>query len=206
MQRNITPSHITPSHITPSTVIGGLLIGYLATQALDLVSTAIYEREDQKTYDEENAARGGHHAYENGIQQMAKGLGRDLNENQIRNYGWRFHRAFGIFGGIQYALLRRKFPSLGKGYGLLYGLGFFLLADEYLMPAMQLTPGPTRFSWKVHARGLAAHVAYGVTAELAARIFDVFIEPLQQATLYARNSSLYSGHPGDVREVAQNHA
>ena len=40
------------------------------------------------------------------------------------------------------------------------------------MPLLRWTPGPRAFSWKVHARGAASHLAYGVAAEVAARIID----------------------------------
>jgi len=41
-----------------------------------------------------------------------------------------------------------------------------------MMPLLRLTPGPLAFSWKVHARGAAAHLAYGVGAEATARLLD----------------------------------
>ena len=31
-------------------------------------------------------------------------------------------------------------------------------------PVLGLTPGPMAFPWQAHARGLAGHLAYGVTS------------------------------------------
>jgi len=47
-----------------------------------------------------------------------------------------------------------------------------VVVDELMMPLSRLTPGPRAFSWKVHARGAAAHLAYGVAAETAARLLE----------------------------------
>jgi uncharacterized membrane protein YagU involved in acid resistance len=68
--------------------------------------------------------------------------------------------------------MRRRNPRIGAGMGLLFGAAFFLFGDEILVPLMRWTPGPRAFSWKVHARGAAAHVAYGVAAEAMARVLD----------------------------------
>ena len=79
---------------------------------------------------------------------------------------------FGLLGGPAYLALRRRFPALRWGCGLGFGAVFFLAVDELLVPLTGLTPGPRAFSWKVHARGAAAHLAYGVAAEGAARLLD----------------------------------
>lgn len=179
------------------TLITGVISGFVATQALDLIGTFIYENEDRKTYDEENLARGGRHAYEQGLVQLATLAGKTLTEDQIRQYGWVLHRTFGIVGGVQYALLRNKFPKIGAGLGLLYGLGFFTIVDEILVPATKQTPGPQKFNWKVHARGLAAHVAYGVASELTTRAIEAAKKASDQVTEYAKNSSVLEGHAGD---------
>jgi uncharacterized membrane protein YagU involved in acid resistance len=84
----------------------------------------------------------------------------------------KFHKAFGLLGGLQYVAMRRRNPRIGAGMGLLFGAAFFLFGDEILVSLMRWTPGPRAFSWKVHARGAAAHVAYGVAAEAMARVLD----------------------------------
>jgi putative membrane protein len=148
----------------------GLLVGLSATQALDWVSIALYESEDAPTRASEDHARGHRHAYERAIEKLAKAAGWRLDDEGIGRWGWRFHKAFGLLGGPAYLALRRQFPRLGWGCGVAFGLAFFLLVDEVLVPASGLTPGPLAFSWKVHARGAAAHLAYGVAAEATARL------------------------------------
>lgn len=160
------------ARVLGSAPVKGTLIGLAAGGALDLVSTAIYEREDRATWLAENLARKGRPVYEVAVDQFARAAGRRLTRSQRRVWGWRFHQAFGVLGGVGYAVLRRRHPRIGAGMGLLFGAAFFLLGDEVLMPLAGWSPGPRAFSWKVHARGAVSHLAYGVAAEATARVLD----------------------------------
>lgn len=155
-----------------SGLLRGLVVGLCATQALDWLSIALYEGESRKTRRKENAVRGQRHAYERAVEMMAQRLGGRLSDQQIGTWGWRFHKVFGLLGGPAYLALRRRFPGLRWGSGLAFGAVFFLVVDELMVPLTGLTPGPRAFSWKVHARGAAAHLAYGVAAETTARLLD----------------------------------
>ena len=150
----------------------GLVVGLCATQALDWVSILIYEGEARATRAKEDHARGHRHAYEVAVERMARHAGHPLSGDQITRWGWRFHKMFGLLGGVAYLKLRRAFPRLQRGCGLAFGAAFFLIGDELMMPLLRLTPGPAAFSWKVHGRGAAAHLAYGVAAEATARLLD----------------------------------
>lgn len=150
----------------------GLIVGLCATQALDWISILLYDNEDRRTRAAEDRARRHRHAYEAALERIAARGGWRLSRAQRRVWGWRFHKLFGIAGGIGYLTLRRLLPSLRWGRGLGFGTAFFLIGDELLVPAFGLTPGPRAFSWKVHARGAAAHLAYGLAAEGAARLLE----------------------------------
>jgi hypothetical protein len=160
------------SRLLDSVPVKGLLVGLAASKALDEVSIALYENEDRSTRWAENRARRNRHAYERAVEQLAGFAGKSLSRRQRKVYGWKFHQAFGLLGGLQYVALRRRHPRIGAGMGLLFGAAFFLIMDELMMPLLRWTPGPRAFSWKVHARGAAAHIAYGVAAEAAARVLD----------------------------------
>jgi putative membrane protein len=158
--------------VLDSLPVKGLLVGLAASKALDAVSIALYENEDRRTRWAENRARHHRHAYERAVEQMAGVAGKSLNRRQRKVYGWKFHQLFGLLGGVQYVAARKRSPRIGAGMGLLFGTAFFVLMDELLVPLLRWTPGPRAFSWKVHARGAAAHLAYGVAAEAAARVLD----------------------------------
>jgi len=162
----------TLARIVDSSFVRGAAIGYVASKVLDSVSVALYDREAPATRDAENAARGYRHVYEVAVDQLARAAGKELDREQQQIWGWRFHQTFGVLTGLAYAALRRKKPGIGAGMGLVFGAGFFLFADELLMPLLRWSPGPRAFSWKVHARGAAAHIAYGVAAEATARALD----------------------------------
>ncbi len=146
--------------------------GFVATQALDVVSAWLYENLSPEIREEEDRVRNGRQAYEVAVARAADHFGYALNGDEIKYWGWKFHRAFGILGGLQYVLLRKMYPKVGQGMGLAYGLGFFLVVDELVIYLAKLTPGPTKFSWRTHLRGAIAHLAYGVAAELTYRSFD----------------------------------
>jgi hypothetical protein len=167
----------TLARIINRPLVKGALLGLAGGAALDGVSTAIYENEDLRTRIAEDAARKGRHVYEVGVSQLAGAFGKRLSRRQEKKLGWRFHQAFGLLGGIGYAALRRRKPGVGVGMGLAFGAVFFLLGDELLMPLAGWSPGPRKFSWKVHARGAVAHLAYGVAAEAAARLIDRAARP-----------------------------
>ena len=160
----------------------GLIVGLCATQALDWVSIWLYERERPSRRRAENRARRGRHAYEAATLLVARRLGRRLRRRTVARWGWRFHKTFGILGGWMYLRLRRAFPRLAAGRGLVFGTAFFAFVDELLVPALRLTPGPRAFSWRVHARGAASHLAYGVAAESAARLLTA-----RQSTRHRRD-------------------
>ncbi len=162
--------------IARSPLLRGLLVGAAATEALDLVSVVMYEKESRFLRFRENRTRHFKHAYERAVSNFANKLGRPLTRKEMHVWGWRFHKAFGTGTGLLYAALRKRYPRVGAGAGLAFGAAFFLVVDELMMPLQGWTPGPQAFSWKVHARGAVAHVAYGVAAELAWRSLAALAE------------------------------
>jgi hypothetical protein len=155
-----------------STPVKGAIVGFCATQALDLISTVLYEKESKATRLDEDATRGWLHAYERAALDLGRSAGLSVSRRDAKAWGWRLHKLFGVLGGVGYVAARARKPGIGRWGGLGFGAGFFLVADELLMPLLGLTPGPGKFSWKVHARGAAAHIVYGVAAEMTARALE----------------------------------
>jgi putative membrane protein len=172
---NDTTAGLSPAFATKrSLVTHGFLAGLAGTQALDAVSTWLYEAESPLDRFRENNTRGFLHAYERAVGRIAERFGKRLSRKEKQVWGWRFHKAFGFGGGLLYVALRRRFPVVARGNGLAFGAAFFLLVDELLMPATGLTPGPRAFAAKVHARGAVSHIAWGVAAETAIRLAERF--------------------------------
>ena len=105
----------------------GIVTGLCGTQALDWVGILLYDNESAATREAEDRARHHRHAYEVAVDRIARRLGRRLDDDQITRWGWRFHKFFGIASGLGYLALRRAFPRLRAGYGLAFGVVFFML-------------------------------------------------------------------------------
>jgi hypothetical protein len=75
------------------------------------------------------------------------------------------HYVMSAVTGSAYSLI--PFASVGRG--LAYGAAVWLVADEALIHVLGLSAPPWRFPLRTHARGLAAHLVYGVTLDALTR-------------------------------------
>jgi len=148
--------------------IAGLGAGWL----MNALTTVIYDRQDPVARSREEDARGGRIASEVAAQKTARLLGRRLDEQSARKWGPVVHQGVAVGAGALYGVLRGREPRLSLGVGLLFGLAFFVLADELALTALRVAPGPLAFPWQTHARGLAGHLAYGVATETQLRLID----------------------------------
>lgn len=158
-----------------ATLVTGLAAGFVASQALDLLSIGLYEWEGRRWPEarvREDGSRDQIHAYEKGVDLLARATGRHLSRPALARWGYVFHAAFGLGGGVLYALLRRRNPRIAAGGGLGFGALFYALMDELIVPLSRMTPGPRHFPWQAHARGLATHLAYGLAAEQTLRLTE----------------------------------
>jgi hypothetical protein len=153
-------------------MLKGALSGLAATYLMNQTTTWLYEREAPDARAREDAARGGQSAYVNMAESLAGVLGVRLGDDEKNRAGTIIHWSTGIVAGIKYAVLRRFRPELTAGYGLAYGLGFYLVLDELMNPLLGFTPGPAAFPWQAHARGLAGHLVYGASNDAALRLLD----------------------------------
>lgn len=148
-----------------STIVRGAIAGVVASWVMGKVTTYLYEHQDEEATEREEEARGGETAYVTAARKAADLVGVDLDEEGSAKAGQALSWGLALDAGVTYALLRPYLPGSGAWRGLGYGIGFFTLMDELTVPALKLTPGPTAFPWQTHARGLAGHLAYGLTAE-----------------------------------------
>lgn len=153
-------------------LVRGALAGVVATWLMGKVTTFLYEHEDEEARRLEDEAHSGKTAYGVAAEKAASVVGRDLTDDQLKQAGSGIHWALGIGAGAAYGALRHRIPLADAGGGALFGAVFFLAIDEIMTPAMGLTKGPTAFPWQTHARGLAGHVAFGLTAETTLRALD----------------------------------
>jgi uncharacterized membrane protein YagU involved in acid resistance len=101
------------------------------------------------------------------VERVEEAIGVEVDEATNQKLGVATHYAIGIAPAIGYALFRDRLPVQGVARGALYGLGLWLMQDEVLNTVTGLGAKPQQYPWQAHARGVAAHLAYGVATELA---------------------------------------
>ena len=80
------------------------------------------------------------------------------------------HYAFSIATATLYAALAGRHPAIRRGFGTLYGLAVWALADEGLVPALGLSRGPGQISPGLHAYSMTGHAIYGASLEAVMRL------------------------------------
>lgn len=153
-------------------LIKGAVAGAVATALMGRVSTYLYEKENYRAKRTEVSARGGKTSFETAAEKGAHIAGVHLTPDERKKAGSAVHWTVGVGAGALYGILRRRFRGIDWAQGLGFGIGFWLLLDETLTPAAGLTPGPAAFPWQTHARGLAAHLAYGLATDSALDVLD----------------------------------
>jgi uncharacterized membrane protein YagU involved in acid resistance len=83
-----------------------------------------------------------------------------------------FHYAFGATSGGLYGLVGELVPLARTGWGLPFGAAVWLIADEVVVPALGLSKDAREYSASIHAYALGAHLVYGLTTELALKVFQ----------------------------------
>lgn len=157
---------------TLGVVLDGVVAGVAATWLMGKVTEFLYQRENPSAREREERVRQGKTSYGTAAEKAAGLVGESLSDEQRQRYGKRIHWALGAGAGAAYALLRDQVPAAATAGGLLFGTAFFLLMDEGLVYALGLTPGPSKFPWQSHARGLTGHLAYGAVTERALALME----------------------------------
>jgi hypothetical protein len=161
-----------PNHTITEDLLKGAVAGAVATWVMGRVTSALYAREDRRARHREDQARGGKTAYGVAAEKAAHALGAGLKDEQREKLGSALHWALGIGAGAAYAVLRRRFESVGRAAGFGFGTAFWAAVDEGLVPALGLTPGARAFPWQTHARGLAGHLSFGAVTDGTLRLLD----------------------------------
>lgn len=160
----------------------GAAAGAIGVWALDRTDWFMWNRLDDKTRAATVSVRPGGeppaHVFAGKIENIT---GLTPTETQHAIAGKITHYSIGIAPAAGYALVRDKLPGQGPMRGLLYGLGVFLLQDEVLNTLSGLGAKPRAYPWQAHARGLVAHLVYGLVTELA-------LSAMQRSVNSARSS------------------
>lgn len=96
--------------------------------------------------------------------------GRELTHQEKKKLGPVVHYSFGTLQGAVYGGTAELAGTPG-GFlpGVLFGAALFAAADELALPQLGLTGKPSEMPASGHLYGLAAHLVYGLSTEIARR-------------------------------------
>lgn len=83
--------------------------------------------------------------------------------------GTAIHYAMGTTCGAVYGAVAEIIPTVKAGAGLPFGVAVWLTADEGILPSVGLSKSPAEYPLSIHAYAFAAHLVFGLTAEVARR-------------------------------------
>ena len=165
-----------------SDMLLGALAGAAGVWAMDRVDWFNYRHEDPEARRRTRRVRPGGEDPAHVMAGMAeRAVGAEISPPQHHAAGTAIHYAIGIGPGALYGALRDRVPQVGLARGALYGLGLFLLQDELGNAALGTGAAPRAYPWQAHARGLAAHLVYGVVTDAVLGALRRAVRPASRA-------------------------
>lgn len=148
----------------------GAFAGAAAVWIMDRVDWFMFRKQGAAVRAQTRKARpGGLDPSHVAAQRVTNSFGKEMQPAQPNMPGIAIHYNLGIGPGALYSVLVDRVPMIGKGRGLLYGLGLFLTQDEAINAASGLSGKPQQYPWQDHARGLIAHLVYGFVMDAGVR-------------------------------------
>lgn len=144
----------------------GAAAGAVASWVMTKFDSAMYEHADEQTRARTTAARPfGQPPARVAVMKAAGAADRPLSPEQVERYGQAVHYGLGVMPAMAYAALYDRVPALSAGRGSLFGLAVFLMQDEVLNSGLGLGGRPRDYPWQAHARGLVAHIVFGMVTD-----------------------------------------
>ena len=163
-----------PSSSLAANSLWGAVAGFTATFALSAVSSAIYAQESKTNWLREEWARKGKSANRIAVDRLSGAAGVSLSKSQTAAAEGALHFGIGAGAGATYGAIRPHIPVNPIVKGLGFGTTLWLVADEGINPALGLAAGPASYPWQTHARGLAAHLTFGLATEAILSLADLY--------------------------------
>jgi hypothetical protein len=96
-------------------------------------------------------------------------IAKAVSEGEEKPAGAAVHYAFGSATGLLYGAAAEIAPQVTSGLGLPFGVAFWMVADEAVVPLLGLSKGSTEYPLSTHVYALTSHMVYGLTAEVTRR-------------------------------------
>lgn len=160
-------------------LVRDLLIGtagaYAGSKAMERVTGFIYERQSDASKQREEHLRYDPMPTTTLARKAAEFAGRKIEDDTASKVGMFLHYGFGLAGGPAAAVIRDR-SGLGPfATGLAVGLGMTVSVDEGLNYVLGIVPPAPEWPAVSHVRGVAGHIAYGLTLGTALAVGDAVI-------------------------------
>lgn len=143
----------------------GAIAGAVAVWLMDLVTTAMFDRQDPTVTKREEAARPNDQpALANLVDRLEEQTGAELNKEQRESLVPILHYALGVVPGAIYGVLR-GLPLARSVNGAFYGIALWAINDEYLNTRLGLAGPFDAYPAETHLRGLVGHIVLGITTD-----------------------------------------
>jgi hypothetical protein len=155
----------------------GAIAGAVGVWVMDRVDWFNFEHEDPEARRQTERVRpDGLDPAHVAVQRVAGATSAEITPAQPNAAGVGVHYALGIGPSALYGAFRDRLPVQTEGqdflYGAAMGLGLFLVQDEGLNALTGLSARPRQYPWQAHARGLAAHLVFGVVTNAVLNVLD----------------------------------
>ncbi|MEJ7685400.1 MAG: DUF1440 domain-containing protein [Segetibacter sp.] len=149
------------SNETSADLAVGALAGIIGGFALAGAAQTIYSLTSPKTIAEETAIEP-RDPFIVLAEKLEKLTGKNLNDRQKKIFEQGAAAALSVTAGVSYALLASKWNLNWLMGGAVFGGLFWAAGDEGILPVLGLAGDNTKYPLEAHARGLAAHVVFGI--------------------------------------------
>lgn len=151
-------------------LIGGLIGTIVMNEFQNLWSTVSQKLENSDGRQSERSQQESESPTMKAAAKIARLGGRELTHEEKKKLAPVVHYSFGTLQGAVYGGTAELAGTPG-GFlpGVLFGAALFAAADELALPQLGLTGKPSEMPASSHVCGLAAHLVYGLSTEIARR-------------------------------------
>ena len=156
-------------------VVAGAVGGLVGSWTMNQAHAAIAKLKKQSNGQQQSEGNSGESGESEDATMKAAGktlqvvAGRQLTHEQKKKAGPVVHYAFGAAMGAAYGAISETQRRLTPVAGPIFGSALFVAADEIGVPLAGLSGPPRNYPISSHLEALAAHLVYGVTADLVRR-------------------------------------
>ena len=152
-------------------LVGGIVASFVMSQFQALVTklAEAEEKQQSKKKTEEPATV-------KAAQEISEGVfSHKLTKSENEPAGEAVHYAMGASTGLIYGVAAEIEPLTTVGAGMPFGTAVWLIADDVVVPALELSKSPTAYPLTTHAYAISSHLVYGLTTEVTRRAVRRFL-------------------------------